>query len=134
RDGRFELQRGGDLWRLLVAITLHKLHHQVRQHSAGKRDVDKDRNYGSEDSLHGIEASRLAGEPSPVEAATLADELEQVMSRLKPLARRVLELRLIGHTIEEIAVQTERSERRIYCILEELKEGLQQRQGDSPTN
>src|SRR5688572_10742761 len=26
RQGRFELERGGDLWRLLVEVTLHKLY------------------------------------------------------------------------------------------------------------
>src|SRR5947209_20413942 len=39
RDGRYVLGRSGDLWRLLVAITLHKLQHQVERHTAGKRSV-----------------------------------------------------------------------------------------------
>src|SRR5437879_3375640 len=37
RADRFALRRSGDLWRLLVAITLHKLQHQVERHTAGKR-------------------------------------------------------------------------------------------------
>jgi len=32
KDGRCEVQRGGDLWQLLVTITLHKLHDQVKRH------------------------------------------------------------------------------------------------------
>ncbi len=32
RNGRFVLDRDGDLWRLLVSITLHKLHRQVAAH------------------------------------------------------------------------------------------------------
>src|SRR5262245_40961276 len=37
RDGRYVLKRSGDLWRLLVAITVHKLQHQLERRSAGKR-------------------------------------------------------------------------------------------------
>lgn len=124
RAGRFELQRGGDLWRVLVAIALHKLDHQLRRNHAGKRAVHRERAFGNEDSLCGIQPQVLAQPPTPLEAAALADEVEQLLRRLKPLQRRVLELRLQGHTIEEIAVDTKRSERRVYCILEEIKESL----------
>src|SRR5271165_5672841 len=40
RAGRYELKRGGDLWRLLVAITLHKLQDQADYHGAGKRNIN----------------------------------------------------------------------------------------------
>jgi RNA polymerase sigma factor (sigma-70 family) len=124
RAGRFELHRGGDLWRVLVAIVLHKLDHQLRRNRAGKRAIHRERGFGNEDSLFGIQPQVLAQYPSPLEAAALADEVEQLLRRLKPLQRRVLELRLQGYTIEEIAADTQRSERRVYCILEEIKEGL----------
>ncbi len=39
REGRFTLRRSGDLWRLLVSITLHKLHRQVRKHTAEMRST-----------------------------------------------------------------------------------------------
>jgi RNA polymerase sigma-70 factor (ECF subfamily) len=42
REGRYELQRGGDLWRLLVTITLHKLYHQVERNLAGKRALGRE--------------------------------------------------------------------------------------------
>src|SRR3954462_6848947 len=29
REGRFHVERGGDLWRLLVEVTLHKLYRQA---------------------------------------------------------------------------------------------------------
>jgi hypothetical protein len=41
RDDRYVLQRSGDLWHLLAAITLHKLHHQVARHTAGRRSVER---------------------------------------------------------------------------------------------
>src|SRR5262245_39684709 len=39
REGRYALDRGGDLWQLLVTITLHKLQHQVRRNNRQKRAV-----------------------------------------------------------------------------------------------
>ena len=51
RDGRYDPQRGGDLWRLLVVITLHKLSHQLRRNLSAKRSVDREYSFGSEESL-----------------------------------------------------------------------------------
>src|SRR5262245_27123054 len=42
RDGRFTLSRSGDLWRLLAAITLRKLHHTAQHHQAGRRDPGRE--------------------------------------------------------------------------------------------
>ena len=49
------------------------------------------------------------------------------MSPLKPLPRRILELRLQGWTIAEIAAETRRSERRVHYVIEEVKQQLEQR-------
>ena len=66
----------------------------------------------------------LTREPSPVEAIALAEELEQVMRRLEPLHRRMLELALQGYGVEEIASDTQRSERTVRRVLERVKEEL----------
>src|SRR5262249_5168287 len=72
RDGRFALRRSGDLWRLLVAITLHKLQRQAERLAAGKRAVARERQLANEAGPFGIEAQVLAREPTPAEAAALA--------------------------------------------------------------
>src|SRR5262249_17936219 len=77
RAGRYALRRSGDLWRLLVAITLHKLQHRVERHAAGKRSVTREANFGGESSLFGLGVPAFARDPSPSEAAALADTLEQ---------------------------------------------------------
>jgi RNA polymerase sigma-70 factor (ECF subfamily) len=126
RDGRFELQRGGDLWRLLVAITLHKLNHQVRSNQRQKRALDREQSFGSEDGLLAMHAHLLTHEPTPLEAVALADQLEQVLGRLNPQYRCIVELRLQGYTIAEIASQLHRSERRVYRVLEQFKQDVDQ--------
>ncbi len=129
RDGRFTVRQGGDLWQLLVVITLHKLQHQVRRNLAGKRSLDREQAPG-DSGVHGIEPSVLAREPSPAEAVALADQLEQFMRRLGVRDRRILELRLQGYNLGEIATETRRSERTVSRALDRIKEALDEARQD----
>lgn len=122
--GRYDFERGGDLWHLLVAITQHKLRDQVKRNTRQKRAVAREQNLGKDDSFHGIEASVLAHEPTPLEAVALSDAVEQLMHRLKPLHRRIFELRLMGYSTDEIAVEVGFSERTVRYVLEWVKEEM----------
>lgn len=121
REGRFTIERGGDLWRLLVVVTLHKLQHQVRHNSAEKRAVGREQ---TELPNAAQLVDLVAHEPSPVEAVALADQVEAVMRGLDPLHRRMLELRLQGHDWAEIAADTQRTQRTVRRVLEKVKEQL----------
>ena len=124
RDGRFVLQRSGDLWRLLATITLHKLHRQVKRHSAESRDVRRE--------IAVADDADFARDPTAEEAVALADELESILRPLDPLLRRILELRLQGQSLEEIAAITLRSERTVRRSLAELREAItSRRKGDA---
>jgi len=125
RAGRFEPQRGGDLWRVLVAITLHKLQDQVDRHTAGKRSVAAEQALDGDPNMPPVPL--LSREPSPLEALTLWDEVEQLLRQLDPLPRRLLELRLQGHSLEEIAVALQCSERTVIRILKRIKQQLEER-------
>src|SRR5258708_974551 len=129
RDGRYALQRSGDLWRLLVAITMHKLQHQVERHTAVKRAVGREFHFEDDSSLFGLEASALAREPAPAEAAALADTLEHMLRGLEPVKRHMIELRLQGYSLDEIAAKVRRSERTVRRVLEQVKVWLQQELG-----
>ena len=133
RDGRYHIHAGGELWQLLVTITLHKLQVQVQRNTRQKRSVDRERNFGSEDSLVGLQAQVLSQEPSPVEAVALSDELEQLMRLLEPVERRMLELRLQGADVYEIAADTNRSVATVYRVLERVKQHLEQARADNPS-
>jgi RNA polymerase sigma factor (sigma-70 family) len=124
RDGRFTLSRGGDLWRLLASITRHKLLRQVRHDTAERRSVDLELPIDrvGEGSLAGREPG-----PSHEEAVALADELERVLAQLTPFGRRVLELRLQGLELVEIADDTGRSERTVRRTLGEIRSRLAER-------
>jgi RNA polymerase sigma factor (sigma-70 family) len=119
RDGQFSLSRSGDLWRLLVSITLHKLYRQARRHLAGSRSV---RSESTAD-----EHMFFAKEPPPEEVVGIADELEAVLSVLDPFARRVLELRLQEESLATISAATGRSERTVRRTLNTIGELLSRR-------
>jgi RNA polymerase sigma-70 factor (ECF subfamily) len=122
--GRFELHRGGDLWRLLVTITLHKLQHQVEKLNTKKRAIEREQHFGSEDSLLAQHVQVLGREPSPLAALMLTDQLEELMRALDPPQRRMLELRLQGHDLEEIARACQKSEATVRRLLDRVKDRL----------
>jgi RNA polymerase sigma-70 factor (ECF subfamily) len=125
RRDSIEIEPNGDLWQLLVTITLHKLHNQMKRVTAQKRAAQKEQSFGSEDSLLGLRGLALGGDPSPVEALALVDLLEQVMRSLEPAERRMLEMRLQGYTLAEVAAEVRCSERTVRRTVAEIKERLQ---------
>jgi RNA polymerase sigma-70 factor (ECF subfamily) len=132
RAGRYVLRRRGDLWRLLAAITLHKLKHKVERHAAGKRDAGRERHFGGESTLLGLRGRPFAREPSPSQAAALADTLGRLLAALAPRERRMVELRLQGCGLEEIAADAGRSERTVRRLLERVKDWLRHECGEQP--
>jgi RNA polymerase sigma factor (sigma-70 family) len=126
RAGRYSLERSGDLWRLLVGITVHKVRGHVERHTAEKRSIHQESGNGAWDDL-GVPLEALADEPSPAEAAALADEIEEVMNHLDPRQRQVLELRLQGYNLEEIATAVNRSIRTVKRALNAIREQLELR-------
>lgn len=126
REGRYALSRGGDLWRLLASITCHKLLKRARREGAARRSVDV------EVSLDSVAEGRIVehgGDPTPEDAAALADELERIFALLDPLGRRVLELRLQGLLVSEIAEDAGCSERSVRRALDRIRGLLADRLG-----
>jgi RNA polymerase sigma factor (sigma-70 family) len=121
RAGRYALSRGGDLWRLLASMTKHKLLRHARHHTADCRSVDRE--LPLDRAEEGCYAHR-GWEPSPEDAVALSDQLERVFSGLDSLGRRVLELRLQGAPLSEIAEDTGRSERTVRRALGQIRERL----------
>ena len=122
RKGRFSVHRGGDLWRLLASITLHKLYRQVEHHTAEKRDV---RRQSTVELCRMLDRHPSGQWPTAEQAAVVVDEIESLGRRISPLAGNVLWLRLQGYKLEEIAAQTERSERTVRRVLEQIRAALE---------
>ena len=121
REGRLLLQQSGDLWRLLVAISLNKLYRRVELHTAAKRAVAREEFNGIDEAWFQIFQSRLAEGSVADDALALAEEIEHLVVGLAPIERRMLELRLEGYTLDEIAHDTNRSQRTVRRVMDRLK-------------
>src|SRR5262249_48329184 len=126
RDGRFHVQNGDDLWRLLVEVTLHKLYHATHRHLADRRSVNREQ--------HPLDTSNefiqfASREPTPDEALATADELTAVLGQLGERDRQVLELRLRGYEHEEIADRLSCSERTVRRAINQARRLMAARGG-----
>lgn len=124
RDGQYAIERAGDLWALLAAITKNKLLKKAEHFRQQKRNLDQDQPLagGSE-----AEGSPFATDPTDEEAVALSDEVEFLMRGLEPLQRTMLELRLQGQPIPQIADTVERSERTVRRFLSSFRDDLEER-------
>ena len=131
-QGQFpDLKDRDGLWALLVVLTARKAadllrHHHCQKHGAGMVHGDSALKPADDDSPGGFDD--LPGdEPTPEEAALLAEEVENLLSRLRdPSLRQVAVWKLEGHTNAEIAARRNCSEptveRRLAMIRRLLKE------------
>jgi len=127
RGGRYVLERSGDLWRLLAAIAVHKLRHVQKRHSAGKRACAREQPLELVGEALEGDVAWLAREPTPEDAALLADEIKQLLRPLNDEQRRMVELRLEGFSLDEIAQEVHRSQRTVRRTMEQVKQNLERR-------
>jgi RNA polymerase sigma-70 factor, ECF subfamily len=124
--GQFDLSGWDNLWTMLVVITLRKCGHKTEHYRAAMRDVSREQasaQLTAEDSAASWET--VARDPSPQEAALLAEAVEQVLKSLgDDRERQILELALRGSSTEEISKQVRRSERTVQRVLERVRERL----------
>lgn len=122
-QGEFQIDSSAQLWQLLVRITVRKARSQGRYHTAAVRDVRAEQPGGGEDWL----TAAAGREPGPEEAAILMDQIEAVLEGLPTLYCQVLERRLQGHSVAEIASQLKVARRTVDRGLQFLQQRLETR-------
>ena len=103
-----------------MTITLAKVRDLARRHTAAKRDVQAEVGGGSDWMLES-----LAGEPGPVEAAALVDQIETILCGLPDAHGEILALALEGYSRTEIAEKMNVSRQTVYRVLTLLRERLE---------
>lgn len=131
RDGRYVIANSGDLWRLLVVITLNKLRQKVEFHSAGKRGINLEQSVKRDGSMASFAPQALHRDPTPQEELGLLEEIAQLTEGMDEVQKQIVELRLQGFQIEEIADTVARSERTVRRVMDKVKARLQQRMEES---
>ena len=108
------------MWQLLVRITVLKARAKGRYHTAGMRDAGAEAAGDPGELLAGA----LGGEPGPDEAAVLVDQIDALLRGLPEVYGRVLELRLSGDHVTEIAERLGLSRQSIHRMLTLLQDRL----------
>src|SRR5262249_13290986 len=122
-DRPFDLGGWDSLWSLLTAITLNKCGHKVEHFLAARRDVRRERAPPA-DEEEAASWEGLAREPTPEEAALLAETVEGLFAGLAPEDRRVAERSLQGYSVPEIGDAMGVTQRTVYRRLERVRARL----------
>lgn len=126
-DGKVVVGNWNSLWGLLTIITVRKCSERVAYHRAKQRDAAREVvPTGSSPAIEG-----LSREPTPDEAAELAETVTRLMDSLDATERPVLELSLQGYSTREISEQLNRAERTVRLLRERVRKRLERMQQEN---
>jgi RNA polymerase sigma-70 factor, ECF subfamily len=127
-EGALAVEGWEGVWGLLTVITLRKCADRVRYHRAELRDVAREAAAPAE----GPEPWREAAgrEPTPEQAAVLAETVERLLAGLDADERPVVELSLQGYSTQEISAHLGRAARSVRRLRERVRKQLERLQGE----
>lgn len=120
-NGEYQAVEGDALWKLLLVIALNKIRKKADYYHAQKRDVRRD--------------ISLDFRPGEVQAKQASDEIavsilhmtiSDLASYLPVKYRRIIQLRIDGHEVQQIAEQAGCAKRTVERVLQEFRQRLQQ--------
>ncbi len=123
-DGRLAAENWDQLWTLLTVLTVRKCGHKVEYFRAARRDVRRETAPRPEPDA-APDCDGVAPEPTPAEAALLAETLAQVLDKLRPDQRPIVLLRLQGYAHREISAQVGCTERTVERVLRDVRARLE---------
>lgn len=123
-QGQFDLKSWDGLWSLLAVITLRKCGHKVKHFRAARRDIRREIQQSPAGEDYTASWAGIARDPTPSEAAILAETLEQILGEFDVQDRSIIELILQGHSAQEVSLKVGRAERTVFRVLERVKQKL----------
>ena len=119
REGYYDLPAGEELWKLFLIIALNKIRARGAYHRAARRDLR--RSVGGE----WIETTPEAvAQTDDAACAWLQLTVDDALEHLPEQHRQIVQLRMEGHGVAEIAEQTGRSKRTTERLLQESRRRL----------
>ena len=118
-EGHYDVPEGEDLWKLFLVIALQKIRDACSFHRAAKRDVRTTRSIEASDNL----GATLPGQDE-IGLAELKMVVDELLGGLPATQRVIVELRIDGFQVDEIAQKTGRSRRTVERGLQEFRAQL----------
>lgn len=117
-EGHYDVPQGEELWKLFLVIALYKVRDTADYHRAAKRDVRR--------TDMGVDLGREAqpGSGDENSLAVLQMVIDEILQRLPVGYRQIVEMRIEGHEVAEIAQATGRAKRSVERILQEFRTRL----------
>jgi RNA polymerase sigma-70 factor (ECF subfamily) len=130
RESKVSAYNWQGLWGLLALITIRKCAERVRYFWADRRDVRRELTPATDEEQSAPWLTAINREPTPIEAAVLAETVERLLREALPEERPVIELSLQGYTTQEISEQLGRAERTVRRLRQQVKERLARMQSE----
>jgi RNA polymerase sigma-70 factor, ECF subfamily len=129
-EGALAAEGWDGLWGLLTRITLRKCADRVRYFRTEARDVAREATApaGAEDAAPWRDPA--GREPTPEQAALLAETVEHLLRGLDADERPIIELSLQGYSTQEISEQLGRAERSVRRLRERVRKQLERLQAE----
>jgi RNA polymerase sigma-70 factor, ECF subfamily len=112
----YDVPAGEELWKLLLVIALHKIRNQGSYHHTAKRDTRRTT------SMNAAEQSLPSrAEEDRAACAFLQLVVEETLASMSAQHRRIVELRMDGFEVAEIAEKLGRSKRTVERLLQQAR-------------
>lgn len=112
-----------DVWSYLVLLTVRKCWDRRHYHRATRRNIAREQPFAAADD-QGEVLGVVARDPSPFEAAVLAELVERFLGERTPRDRGILTLHLQGFTIAEISERCGHAQRTVRRTIATAKHRL----------
>jgi RNA polymerase sigma-70 factor, ECF subfamily len=116
--GHYDVPDGEEIWKLLLVIALNKIRAAGNFHKAAKRDVRR-----TEGDLDDAGSGAVSGEDE-VAMTVLRLVVDEALGGLPEPGRKMVELRIEGYEVAEIAERVGRSKRSVERILKDFRSRL----------
>jgi RNA polymerase sigma-70 factor (ECF subfamily) len=126
KRGQLDVQDWDHLWSLLALMTARKCTNARVFFTRQKRSAALEVVAEGEGDQALASWQALAHEPTPAQAAVLADLIEQLLGSLPERDRRVVQLSLEGHDVAAIAATIGRAQRTVRRTLDRFRQRLEQ--------
>ncbi len=116
-EGMYDVPPGEELWNLLLVLALNKIRTLAKHHRAQKRDVSNTTSMPHADLSNAVEETSYRA---------LRMAIDEMLLGISDVKRKIIEMRIQGHQIKEIAETTGRSKRTVERIVQDFKTRLAQ--------